>query len=148
MKQNTAIVTSPEFKSFVQSCTETYSAPSKSRDDMAATEKEITNAMLAFVETHRIQPVMVQDVELIQDKGEDGNPLFDADGNPVMIESPLFDADNQPVMIEKETDIFELEIKRELALRGSTVRTSSKEKKIAELEAQLAELQAKLAANA
>jgi len=140
VKKQNVVAVSPEFKQFLQDGTEKYSAPSKSREVMQATEKEISNAMLAFVETHRVQSEMVQAVEMVQENDEQGNPLVDTDGNPVMVETPSFDTDGNPVMVEIFHDLFDLEVSRELALRGSTVRANSKDNKIAELEAQLAAL--------
>lgn len=127
-KTQNVIAVSGDFKGFVKEQTEIFSAPSKSREVMAATEKEITNAMLAFVEANRIQvesrPVMETVI------GEDGTET----------EVQTYDADGNPVFEDVEIDGFALEVQRELALRGSITRTSSKDAKIAELEAQLAAL--------
>ena len=105
---------------------------------MAATEKEITDAMLAFVELFR----MGEETATVQmTNPETGEALVDADGAPLMEE------------ITRPVDLFALEVQRTMALRAVTTRnntaTATIAKQAADLEAaqnELAALKAKLEA--
>jgi hypothetical protein len=65
-KQN-MIAVSTTVKTFVKDCTADFGGPSKSKDFLAASEREILDAMTAFVEANRYQ---VREVEETNEEGE------------------------------------------------------------------------------
>jgi len=127
-KKQDMIAVSGDFKDFIVGCTEIFGASSASKDYMAATQKEICDAMHAFVEANRFSEVEIE----VQSRDGDGAPIFE-DGEPVMEK-----------VLEKR-DGFALEVNRTLALRAATSRANSASAKLAEKDKELQELRAMLA---
>ena len=129
------VAVSPEFKAFVAETQAAFVAPGKTVDLKPASEKEVCNALLAFVTEHRTQSRLV--------------PAMTEDLDPEtaeVIQIPAIGEDGEPIMVPEEYDAFALEMKRELALRATVERANTLKAANASLEAQLAELRAKLAA--
>ena len=55
MKKQNMIAVSSTVKTFVQDCTADFGGPSKSKEFMAASEREIADGLVKFVETNRYQ---------------------------------------------------------------------------------------------
>lgn len=137
-QKQSILAVSDSLKAFFNECRATFGAAGKSKEYVAATEKEIGDAMLEFVNLHRFE----ETVETVE------QPMTDAEGNPML------DDKGEPIMESVETlvevDRFKLEVDRTLALRATTSRANSngaklaaKEKELEELKALLASLQAK-----
>ncbi len=127
-KTQNVIAVSESAKRFVSNLTGEFSAPSKSKDIMNASEREIFDAMVDFVEAFRFE--QVQKTEFVEIDGvETEVECFDTDGNPEFVNQDNF----APVV----GDI--------LALRMETVRTNSSTAKITALEQERESLLAELA---
>ena len=129
-KAQDMIAVSADFKDFIVEQTTIFGASSASKDYMAATQKEVCDAMLEFVKAHRItgkEPVELETFDV------DGQPIVDSEGNPVM------------ETVERDIDGFALEMSRTLALRAATSRANSASAKLAEKEKELQELREMLA---
>ena len=112
MSKQHVIAVSESVKNFFNDIRANYSAPGKSKDDVAASEREIGNAAVAFIEANRASTKIET-----SDEGEE---------------------------IIVDVDLFDLEMRRELALRATTSRASAAADKIAAQEQELAELRALL----
>lgn len=135
---------SKETKTFIDLQGQLYKGASVTvKEGTKATQIEVTNAMVAFIAAHRNgqvqttsrKPILTPDgLDYVLDKGgeivyeNEPTPDFHPDGSPVM--API--------------DLWELEIKRELALRGDgpTRNTSAVNTIQAKLDAALAKLAA------
>jgi hypothetical protein len=127
------IAVSDRVKTWVKDTAASFSAPSKSKDILAASEREVLDAMIDFVELYRYQqaPTM-ESVTLNEGTPEETTELVqshDTDGNPEF----------------HEVDLFEGSIEAVMALRMETTRTNSSTAKLASAEAELAELRAMIA---
>lgn len=128
-KTQNVIAVSESAKHFVASLASAFIAPSKSKPEgMQASEREVFDAMVDFVEAFRFE--QVQKTEFIEIDGVDTEvECFDTDGNPEYVKQDNF----TPVM----NDI--------LALRMETVRTNSSTAKIDALTKEREELLAEIA---
>jgi len=115
-KQN-MIAVSSTVKQFVKDCTADFGGPSKSKDFLAANEREILDAMVSFVEATRYQ---TETVEETNDEGES-------------------------ILVNVEIDRFGEAVQAVIAGRMDSVRVNTAAAKLKSVEAELAELKAKLA---
>lgn len=133
-KAQLVIAVSGAVKTWVKDTASTYSAPSKSKDDLFASEREVMDALVNLVEAHRYQQAPTLE-EVILNEGtpeeyREWVQSYDTDGNE----------------ITHEIDLFEIEIVKVMAERMETTRTNSSTAKIAEKENEIAELKAMIAA--
>jgi hypothetical protein len=128
-KQN-MIAVSLACKTFVQDCTADFGGPSKSKPFLAASEREIVDGLVAFVEKTRY--VTRQRIKQVEET--------DAEGNTRLFDCPLGTVEDY------EVDTFAEVMDEIIAGRLDTVRTNSASAKLKSAEAELAELRAKLAA--
>jgi hypothetical protein len=118
------IAVTPIAKAFVRETTETFGAPSKSKDFMNATEKEVVDAMVQFIEKNRF--AMEEQIVPVMD--ENGVQKLDENGQP------------EETIAEVEIDLFGRELQGIMKERMSFTRVNTATARIAELEAQLAAL--------
>jgi len=137
-QKQSILAVSEECKAFFNDCRATFGCAGKSKDYVAATEKEVGDACLAFIEAHRFEE-QVKEREVPMIDPETGLAIVDETGEPLMeLEEYL-----------EEVDLFAFEVNRTLALRATTsrstatVKLAAKEKELDELRALLATLQAK-----
>jgi hypothetical protein len=130
-KQN-MIAVSSTVKTFVKDCTADFGGPSKSKDFLAASEREILDGMVSYVEATRYQvreieqPVMVEETN---DKGE-----------TVMVDSEEVET------VEIEVDVFAEAVNQVIADRMDSVRVNTAGAKLKNALSELETLKAQLAA--
>ncbi len=130
-KQN-MIAVSATVKTFVQDCTADFGGPSKSKEFLAASEREILDGMMAYVEKTRYQkreetrPVMVEETN--------------EQGEAILVDS------GKTETVTVEFDAFGEVMADVIKSRMDSVRINTAAAKLKSAEAELAELRAKLAA--
>lgn len=130
-KQN-MIAVSLTSKNFVQDSTKDFGGPSKTKDFLAASEREIVDGMVAFIESTRyvnrseVVPVMVEEMN---DEGE-----------IVLVDS------GEVETVSYEVDAFGEAVGSVLAARLDAVRVNTAGAKLKEAQDELAILKAQLAA--
>jgi len=130
-KQN-MIAVSITSKNFVQDSTKDFGGPSKTKDFLAASEREIVDGMVAFIESTRyvnreeIRPVMVEEMN---DEGE----------------IALVDS-GEVETVTVEVDAFGEVMAGVMAARIDAVRVNTAGAKLKEAQDELAILKAQLAA--
>ena len=128
-KTQNVIAVSEAAKRFVGSLVNEFIAPSKSKPEgMQATEREVFDGMVDFVEAYRFE--LVPSTEIVEVDGEEH-------------EIPSLDTDGQPKFYK--VDNFALVMGDILALRMETTRTNSSAVKISALETEREELLAMIA---
>lgn len=122
-KQNVVAV-SLTAKTFISDSTSDFAAPSKSKESLNASEREIVDGLVRFVEKYRYETVEEFETEVNEETGETVET-----GN----------------IIEIEVDHFEKIMGEVMAERMETTRANGSSVKLAALEAEAAELRAELA---
>jgi hypothetical protein len=128
------IAVSERVKTWVKDTAASFSAPSKSKDILAASEREVLDALVDFAEKYRYQQVPTTE-EIVLNEGTPEETTETVE---------MFDTDGAP--ITHEVDFFGVELEAVMALRMETTRTNSSSAKIAEKENEIAELKAMIAA--
>jgi ribosomal protein L29 len=122
-KQNVVAV-SITAKTFIADSTADFFAPSKSKEKLNASEREIVDGLVRFVELYRYAKEEQFETEVDEETGE-----VKETGN----------------IIETEVDYFEKVMAEVMAERMENVRTNGTAVKLKNLEAEAAELRAELA---
>lgn len=128
-KQN-MIAVSTTAKQFVQDCTADFGGPSKSKDFLAASEREIVDGLVEFVTRNRYavasRPVMIEETS--------------EEGETRLVPCPTGAVESY------EVDTFEGVMGELIAARMDTVRTNSTASALKGAQDELAKLRAELAA--
>jgi hypothetical protein len=133
-KTQNVIAVSEAAKRFVGMLVGEFIAPSKSKPEgMQATEREVFDAMVDFVEAYRHETVRTTEI-VKEDDNDPESPEYEIE---------VFDGEGNPVF--HKVDNFALVMGDILALRMETTRTNSSTAKISSLEAEKAELLALIA---
>lgn len=122
-KQNVVAV-SLTAKTFISDSTADFIAPSKSKEALNASEREIVDGLVRFAEKHRYQTISQEIVEIDETSGES-------------IHTGEFE--------EIEVDAFEQVMAEVMAERMETTRTNGSTVKLKAAEAELEALRAELA---
>lgn len=125
------IAVSLSTKQFVSDEAASQFAPSKSKDSLVASQREVADAMVNFIASRRYE--LVTESQAVKVEETDDNGL-----------TTLVDTGEvEDVIVEK--DRFAEAIQAVLALRMDTVRANTSAAKITSMELELAELRALLA---
>ncbi len=127
------IAVSERVKTWVKDTAASFSAPSKSKESLDASEREVLDACIEFVETYRYQKVPKTEQVTLNE------------GTPEEVTETV-EVYNDGILEMIEIDFFGIEIEKVMALRMETTRTNSSTAKLASAEAELAELRAQIAA--
>lgn len=127
------IAVSDRVKTWTKDTAASYSAPSKSKDVLFASEREVMDALVNLVELHRYQQAPTMEIVTIGE-GEETEEHEIQSVNPETGE-----------LVFHEVDLFEIEIEKVMAERMENTRTNSSTAKIAEKENEIAELKAMIA---
>jgi hypothetical protein len=130
-KQN-MIAVSTVAKNFVKDTAASFGGPSKSKDYLLASEREVFDAMVSFVESTRYVTRSVESPVMIEETNDEGETIL-VDSGEVEI-------------VNVEADAFGEAIGEVLASRMDTVRVNTAGAKLKAAETELAELRAQLAA--